>query len=84
MKVLFEDFILRGEEIWFFSKEFNGLMKMNVNSGVVDIVSKIPKYSYNTERLITKIVEYDEKLFCIPMNADELWIYSPNRGDGKL
>jgi hypothetical protein len=77
VKVLFEDFIIRENEMWFFSKTFNGLMKMNIFSGRVEFISKIPTYKYDENRLICKIIDVGDRLFCIPMDADEIWIYSP-------
>jgi WD40 repeat protein len=83
VKVLFEDFIIRENEMWFFSKTFNGLMKMNIFSGKVDMISKIPLYKYEENRLVSKIIDVGDRLFCIPMDADEIWIYSITKDSWK-
>ncbi|MFV0518778.1 MAG: hypothetical protein ACK5LY_00755 [Lachnospirales bacterium] len=75
IKVLFEDLIVINQEIWFFSKYFNGLLKMDMDNGVVDVVSSIPKYKYDSERLVVKLIEFNGKIYCIPLKADEIWIY---------
>ena len=75
IKVLFEDGLIKEGELWFFAKYFNGLLKLNIETGEMNIVSKIISYEYQKERLFVKLLEYQNLIVCIPMSAKEIWIY---------
>ena len=76
ISVLFEDCIIEYNDLWFFSKQMNGLFRMNINNGKVEYISSIPGFSFQTERLVVKIIKLNEKIFCIPFKCEHLWIYN--------
>jgi hypothetical protein len=55
---------------------FNMLCAMNIISGEISILSRIPRYSIKKQRLGAKIVAYGEDLYLSPMSADDIWKYN--------
>lgn len=91
--VWFSDVEFDGEYGWFSAGPFNGLCKVNLNTGETKIISEIPNERKSGVYLYNGIKKIDDKLILTPLNANEIAIYnietkefikiSPNQGNNQ-
>lgn len=61
--------------IWFVAGAFNAFFRIDINSGEVNYIGRIPGETFQKARLYSDIQQYEEKLIFVPMAADEIAIY---------
>lgn len=55
--------------------EFNGLFKVNLESGECSFLQLFPDEKYNKQRMFAKAVKYQNKVIFIPASAERLTVY---------
>lgn len=72
--------VLVGENIYFFSSEYNLLYKVDIPDFSVSIVSRIPCNRVIASKWFRKMRYWKGKLILIPSCAEKVWIYELNTG----
>lgn len=71
----FGDMAVDGDEAWFVSNRYQVICKMNLNSGKVDMVARIPETEMKLMNLYSYIYIRNRKLYLTPLHTDALCIY---------
>lgn len=66
---------LENEKIYLFGSSFNLLYIYDINTKQVEIIGKIPKYSFISTKLIGRILKWKHKIILLPFMANEVWIW---------
>ncbi|MCI8514569.1 MAG: hypothetical protein HFI93_08110 [Lachnospiraceae bacterium] len=74
-KIAVFDDCRRGNEIWFSNLSFNGLMRMDLNTGEVKVTGKFPGYGMEERNLHRRVFSYQNKLYFIPWFGKTIDIY---------
>lgn len=74
-KLRYLDFVEKGEDIWFSNLSFNALIKLNKNTGRIEIIDKFPNYKVEEQWLYIAIYLIENKLFFIPHQSQEIVSY---------
>ena len=65
--------------LYFFSREYNFLFKLEITTGEISIVDSIPEDIF-AEQLIYRIVSYKRNLYFAPMKSNKIWQSSTVQG----
>lgn len=78
--LLFEDCVIKGDMLYFFSMNFNALYSYNFVFGKLTFIDRIPDEKYFQGRLIGNVLLYDSKLVLVPMRTttSKVWLYDLN------
>lgn len=60
---------------WFSSHKFNGLFKLDLNSGKIEFVAFFPEEKISSESLHKKCFAYEQYLIFLPMLGDHIHIF---------
>lgn len=69
-----------GDDIWFASLYFNGLMKLNTVSGKLEAIHKFPHYDIDQGWLYSTVRYLNGYLICVPNNSGEIVSYHLKSG----
>lgn len=72
--------VLVGDDIYFFSSEYNLLYKIHLPDFSVLIISRIPCSEITAFEWFRKMRHWNNKLILIPSYAEKIWIYDLKRG----
>ena len=72
---------LVGDDIYFFSSEYNLLYKVHIPDLSISIVSRIPYDRVIASKWFRKIRYWNGKLILIPSCAEKIWIYELSTGE---
>lgn len=75
MKLTAEDCVCIGDYLYFISMECNMIFRLCISSGVIEIVDCLPEEYFDTERLGSKILSWQNHLIFAPMNGKKIWQY---------
>lgn len=64
-----------GNDLWFFSKDFNGLYVLNLLTEELQWKGQVPFESSDGNELYSNIIYWEEKLFLIPLCAHKMAVY---------
>lgn len=67
--------VLVGNELWISNIRFNGLFKINIESGEVVFIGRFPSHDLETEDLHLFAKKYGNKLYFFPKRSNGLDIY---------
>lgn len=76
----FSDCAIEKEKLWFTSGNFNGLYEMNIETGIINCLGKVPGEKDLIDNLYNKIIKVDNELWLIPGKAKEIAKYSLTKG----
>jgi hypothetical protein len=80
--ILFEDCVVKGDFIYFFSESYNALFSYNYILDKLTYISGIPDECFLQERLIGNILSYESYLILVPMRtvANNVWFFDLMKG----
>jgi hypothetical protein len=70
------DVWIENDDLWFVHSNYNALCKMDINTGKVQVLDKIPNETLLEERLYQDVLKVNEKLYFTPHRAKELLEYN--------
>ena len=73
--------VVIGEELWISNSRFNGLYKVNLESGKSVYIGKFPQYRLDNSELHFFAKKYGEKIYFFPKCASGIDIYDLETGD---
>ncbi len=77
--IWFEDCVQVENDLWFSANDFNGLCKVNIETGKTEYVAQFPDEYQNADRLYIKVFRSSNKLIFIPHSAQNIAIYELDR-----
>lgn len=75
-KLATEDCVRVGDFIYFISKDINVVFKLEIETGIIEIVDSIPEEGILEKRLGSKIICWNNELIFAPMKAKKIWRYN--------
>ena len=72
--------VVIGEELWISNSRFNGLYKVNLESGKSVYIGKFPQYRLDNSELHFFAKKYGEKIYFFPKCASGIDIYDLETG----
>lgn len=66
---------IRGDEIWFSARDFNGFFRGNLKTGDLEFIDFFPDEPLRREELHRAIIEKDSKLFFVPQSGCCIHVY---------
>lgn len=76
--MIFSDCIKVNESLYAFSMKKNLLLKININKRDISVIGSIPKEAFDSRRLVSKLLSFEDKILMIPYDASDIWIYTLN------
>lgn len=74
------DFVEKDEDIWFPNLNFNALIKINKESGKIQIIDKFPNYKVQEGWLYIAVYMFEQKLVFVPNSSREIVSYDMKTG----
>ena len=75
MKVILDKFCIEGSKIYAFAQQLNLLCEIDIQTKKVDVLGSIPNENFCVSGLVGGLIYNDYKLYIIPHNAADMWIY---------
>lgn len=79
-EVEFMDCALEGSKVWFVSMHSNFLCQMDTDTGIIEILGKIPETENTWEVSYVNIIKYKDRLIMMPYSADGICEYDLSTG----
>lgn len=73
--IIFEDCIECDNKLWIFTYKYNALCVLDMEKETVVYVSSIPGEELRKERLVSKMISYNNDIILLPMRANNINIY---------
>lgn len=78
--VSFINHYVEGETLWFTAHFFNGLFKVDLNTGIVSFIGRLPYKGDRLDWLYSTIIRVQESLFIFPAQADAVAEFNTETG----
>lgn len=83
MKIFSKNIIKIKNKFYLFARDINLFYSVDFIDGQVSFISKLPEEQLLSKRLVSEIIYWKNELYFIPLNTNNIWIYSLKKEQWK-